>query len=535
MNNSTIETDVLIVGGGPVGLAVALELRYQGIDCIVVDETDGVVTHPKVGTVGPRSMEMFRRWGIANQAREAGWPDDHPLDIAWVTALNGYEIYRLHFGTHADRKPLAHTPEPEHPCPQHWLIPLLIRNLGVYPDGPVRLCCQMDGFEQTDDGITAHVTYVNTGETQTIHCKYMMACDGARTPTRKMCGIDAPQYHPTKIFNNILFSAPELPDLLGDRKALVFFMFSPKSLRYPLRSIDGKGVYRLTATPDENGELRDPYEAVREAVGFDTPIEILSSTKWYLTHRIAASFRHGKIFFVGDSAHTLSPSGGFGMNTGICDAVDIAWKLAAHLKGWAYPNLLDTYELERRPIAERNLQEANANLQRTLKRTLPEEILEDSPRGEEVRKQMAENLEQNNVKREFDAPGIHFGFRYESPAIISDGTTPPSDDPLQWTQSSYPGCRAPHAWLEPGKSTLDLFGHGFVLMSFQENNGIEAFEKASTERGVPFTAYSINNPEIAKLYERSYVLVRPDGHVAWRGDSLPDDPGAIIDRARGYF
>ncbi len=534
MNKKTINTEVVIIGGGPVGLGMSLELRYQGIDCIVVDENDGIIAHPKVGTVGPRSMEIFRRWGISQDVRDAGWPYDHPIDVAWVTALCGHEIYRLKFGDTASRGLPAYTPEPEHPCPQHWLIPLMLKNLGVYPQGLVRLKCHMDNFQQGENGVTVQVTHLDSGERETITAKYMVACDGARAPVRKACGVDAPAYHPTRVFQNILFQAPELPKILGSRKALVFFLVTPKTLRYPLRSMDGKGLYRLTATPHENGESRDPEAAVREALGVDTPFKILSSIQWHLTHRVAEHFRHGNIFFVGDSAHTLSPSGGFGMNTGIADALDLGWKLAGTLKGWAGSDLLDTYELERRPIAVQNMEEANVNLQRTLKRKLPEEIISDSPAGEQARQQMAEKLESQNVRQEFDAPGVHLGLRYSSPNIISDGV-PPTNDPHQWTQSSYPGCRAPHAWLKSGLSTLDLFGRSFVLMLFNSKLNIEKLEKVCEEKQVPLTTHYIGNPEIARLYECALVLVRPDGHVAWRGDTLPDDLGKLIDRVRGKF
>lgn len=536
MSNTTIETDVLIVGGGPVGLAMALELRYQGIDCLLVEESNGVITHPKVGTVGPRSMEFCRRWGIAQQVRDAGWPYDHPLDIAWVTAVGGHEIFRLHFPSARERPLPAYTPEPEHPCPHHWLIPLLIRNLGLYPHaGPVQLGCCLESFEQVDNGVKAWVRYLDTESTSTIKAKYLVACDGAKSRIRKACGIEAPAYHPTRIFQNILFRAPKLPEILGPRQALVFYLVNPNSLRYPLRAIDGKQLYRLTAAPHPDGQLQDPQQAVRNALAIDTPFEILSNLQWHLTHRVAERFRSWRVFLVGDCAHTLSPSGGFGMNTGIADAVDLGWKLAATISGWAGPYLLDTYETERRPIALRNMQEANVNLQRTLKRTVPPEIVEDSPQGERARQQMAAKMQQGDVRREFDAPGIHFGFRYESPAIIPDNSSPPSDDPHQWTQSSYPGCRAPHAWLESGKSTLDLFGRGFVLMCFQGQQKVEAWKQVCQKRGVPFTSIQINNPEIANLYERAYVLVRPDGHVAWRGDNLPSNPESIIDRVRGCF
>jgi hypothetical protein len=323
---------------------------------------------------------------------------------------------------------------------------------------------------------------------------------------------------------------------MGKNHAMVYYLVNPM-IQEPLRAVDGDSLYRLILKPREDGQMRDAEEAFRAAVSIDTPFEIVSNVPWRLTHRVADNYRVGNIFFVGDSAHTLSPSGGFGMNTGMGDAADLGWKLAATLKGWAGANLLDTYEIERRPIALRNLEAANANLQRTQKRAIPPAIISDSKEGEEIRKDMAIGMERSNVKREFDAPGVHFGFRYESDAIIPDGT-PPSDDPLLWQQSSYPGNRAPHAWLEPGKSTLDLFGRAFVLMCFdstQPVENVENFHKVCQQRNVPLTSQRIDNPEIAKLYERAFVLVRPDGHVAWRGDTLPVDLGALIDRVRGAF
>ncbi|MEL6164949.1 MAG: FAD-dependent monooxygenase, partial [Cyanobacteria bacterium J06628_3] len=287
----------------------------------------------------------------------------------------------------------------------------------------------------------------------------------------------------------------------------------------------------------ENGEIHDAYEAIKAAISIDTPVEIISNLPWRLTHRVAKQFRHQNIFFIGDCAHTLSPSGGFGMNTGIGDAVDLGWKLAATIKGWGGENLLDTYEIERRPIAVQNLEAANANLQRTQKRGIPPEIASDSPKGEAIRQQMAEGMEKSGVKKEFDAPGVHLGLRYSSSIVIPDGLAPENNQ--EWMQSSYPGCRAPHAWLKPGFSTLDLFGHGFTLLCFNSesnsnlNSGIEQITKICHQKQIPLTTHQINNPEIAQLYQRAFVLVRPDGHVAWRGDEIPQDVKFMIDKVRG--
>ncbi|MBO3458222.1 FAD-dependent monooxygenase [Aetokthonos hydrillicola Thurmond2011] len=533
--NDILETDVLIIGGGPVGLALAVELRYQGIDCILIEQTDGEVTDPKVSTVGPRSMEFCRRWGIAQQIRDAGWPANHTLDIAWVTSVGGHEIYRVHFPCYAERSLPDYSPELEQVCPQNWFAPVFLNHLGQYPQGSLRLLSRLDSFEQTNDGVIAQVTNLEKESKEVIHARYMVACDGARSMVRKACGVEAPTFHSTQVFQSVVFKAPELASQLGLHNAMVFYLVNP-TIQEPLRAVDGNSLYRLILKPQQDGQMRDANEAIRAAISIDTPIEIVSNMQWRLTHRVADHFRSGRVFFVGDSAHTLSPSGGFGMNTGIGDAVDLGWKLAATLKGWAPPELLNTYEIERRPIAVRNMEEANANLQRTQKRAIPPIIMQDSPEGEQLRSSMAEGMERSNVKREFDAPGVHFGFRYESPVVIPDEATPPGDDPHQWKQSSYPGCRAPHAWLEPGKSTLDLFGHGFVLMCFDSSlQEVESFVNACQQKRVPIISQHSENPEIAKLYERSYVLVRPDGHVAWRGNTLPKEPTALIDRVRGCF
>lgn len=534
MNTSSITTDVLtdvlIVGGGPVGLALALELRYQGINCMLIEQSDGSVNDPKVSTIGHRSMELCRRWGIADAIRAVGFPADHTQDIAWVTAVGGHEIFRVEFPASANRPQPSYTPEPDQICPQNDFMPIFLQALQQDPTQPLHLCTRLDRFEQTDSGVVAQVT--KNGQTQTIEAQYLVACDGARSSIRQACGVESQKYHETSVFQSLVFRAPKLAAQLGDRNAMVFYLVNP-TLQEPLRAVDGKGLYRLILKPYPDGTPRDPQDAIQAAIAIDTSIEIVSNVPWRLSHRVVKQYRQGRIFFAGDAAHTLSPSGGFGMNTGIGDALDLGWKLAATLKGWAGEDLLNTYETERRPIAVRNLEEANANLQRTQNRVIPPVILSDSPEGAQMRQQMAMGMERSNVRREFDAPGVHLGFRYESP-IVAVEANPPTRNPFEWTQTSFPGCRAPHAWLEPGKSTLDLFGHGFVLLSFQADPVCSRFQAACENRGIPLMVHQIDRPEIAELYARSQVLVRPDGHVAWRGDRLPSDSEVLLDQVCGY-
>ena len=534
MSRRSSATEVLIVGGGPVGLALALDLQYRGVDLILVEASNGVVSHPRTGTVGPRSMELFRRWGLADKIRGAGWPEDHPLDVAWVTAIGGHEVYRLHMGTTADRACPAYTPEPEQVCPQHWLLPLLRAAVGLHPTGPVRLRCRFDSFREHARGIQATVTDLDEGSTQVIECAYLIAADGARSGIRKACGIAAPASHATRVLRNILFHAPELRDQLGPRCALVHFLVQPGTLRYPLRAMDGRGLYRLTTRGSEDTEPKDAMAYLRDAIAMETPLRVLSDEQWYLTHRVADRYRMGRVFLVGDAAHTLAPAGGFGMNTGIADAADLGWKLAATLAGWGGPKLLDLYESERRPIAVRSLEEANRNLQRTLDRSLTPAILFNSDAGARARATLAEELERSGARREFEAPDIHLGFRYRSSGILSedeDVATPPNPD--QGLQSCIPGARAPHVWLREGSSTLDLFGHAFVLLCFGDTCGQERLAQCLAAAKIPLSIERIDDPGVAARYRQRFVLVRPDGHVAWCGDVLPEEPAPLVRRLVG--
>lgn len=530
MGQANYQTDVLIVGGGPVGMSLGLDLQVRGVDFLLLESTDGRVSHPKVGTVGPRSMEFFRRWGLAEPIRKAGWPDDHPLDVAWVTAVGGHEIYRIDFGTTGTRPVPDHTPEPEQVCPQHWLAPLLTEALGVHPEGPIRFRWRVDGVVQHDDGVVATVTVLDTGEVVTVTAAYVAACDGANSQIRKACGVHARSRHQEQVFRNILFRAPKLRAQLGESNALVYFLTSPSMLRYPLRSMDGNALYRLTASGEDSSTTKAPEELLRAAIALDTPVQVLSDAPWHLTHRVADRYRAGRILFAGDAAHTLSPSGGFGMNTGIADAANLGWKLAAAIAGWAGPDLLDSYEAERMPVAETSLEQSNRNLGKTLRRELPPEIVLDNAEGALARRTLAARLETGGVRREFDAPDIHFGYRYTSELIVAD---PTEADTEIWSSSALPGGRAPHAWLRPGMSTLDLFGSGFVLLSFQPSPHTERFQHAFAARAVPLTVREIRDDDVARLYRRPHVLVRPDGHVAWRGMDLPDNPHALANLVHG--
>ncbi|ALL79932.1 FAD-binding monooxygenase (plasmid) [Pseudonocardia sp. EC080610-09] len=531
-------TDVLVVGGGPVGLALALDLAYRGVSFLLVEAGDGTVNHPRVGSVGIRSMELLRRWGVAEPVRNAGWPEDHPLDGAWVTSVGGPEIHRVKMGTVATRASSPHSPEQERICPQHWLMPILLRELDERAPDRVRLRHRLESTRSYADRVEATVTDLSTGATHTITARYLVAADGSSSSVRKDLGIAAPARHETSVFRNILFRAPELRERLGDRTALFWFLMSPPALRFPMRAIDGRALYRLTVGVAEGEPELSSSELVRTAVSIETPLEVLSDDRWHLTHRVANQLRAGRVLLLGDAAHTLSPSGGFGMNTGIAAAANLGWKLAAETAGWAGPGLLDSYDTECRPIAVRSLEEANLNLRRTLDRSLPPELGRDDVDGRTAREAMGERLRCSGVDREFRSVWVHLGARYLSPLVIDDGSSEPPPGADAWMPSAVPGCRAPHVELGDGVSTLDLFGTCYRLLLCDGGPadavaGAEKLAAAFGGRGIPFGTSRTPGPEVAGWYGAPLVLVRPDGHVAWRGTDFPGDLDALTDTVRG--
>ena len=255
---------------------------------------------------------------------------------------------------------------------------------------------------------------------------------------------------------------------------------------------------------------------------------------WVRRELVAETYRERRVFIAGDAAHAMSPTGGFGMNTGIGDAVDLSWKLAAVLQGWGGDGLLDSYTVERQPVGARNVAEASGNLRRMLSVSRHADITDDTPEGAATRKKVGAEFSEL-MRREWFTLGIHLGYRYEaSPICWPDGTAAPPDEAGTYEQTARPGHRAPHAWLADGRSTLDLFGRGFTLLGFGAT-GAEAAPllEAAHARGVPIEFVPLDEPKVATLYGRAFVLVRPDGHVAWRDDRMPEDPLRVIDVVRG--
>lgn len=536
---------VIVIGAGPVGLCTAIELARRGIECLVVEKGDGRNEHPRANVVSPRSMEHFRRWGIDQQVIDAGLPRTHRTDVIFTTRLFGSEISRFSFPSIAEcakadpplmgaYPELAYSPYFKTAVGQNHLEPVLRAYAESLPGLTLAFNQEVVGLEQDSDGVQVMLSADSAGRRHPVHARYVVACDGARSFVRSELGVEM-EGNPTLGQNvGVYFIAPGLVERAGLGTGILYWTLAPGAHGVFI-AIDGREEWVLQRhlVAGESLEDFDAHQAVTDAMGADFPFTIRTVQPWVPRQLVAARYRIGRVLLAGDSAHLLSPTGGFGMNTGIGDAIDIGWKLAASFAGWGGPGLLDTYEAERRPIAWRNAVEATDNRRHLDTATPPPEIEENSPRGEESRKTWAARIQ--TQKKHFAAVGIHLGYRYdESPIVIGDRTPAPPDDPMMYCPTARPGSRAPHVWLTSGRSILDMFGPGYTLLRF----GVDApdcggFRNAAQQLGVPLSVADIDEVAAAQLYAARLVLVRPDGHVAWRADAPPTDALAILRKVTG--
>jgi hypothetical protein len=397
----------------------------------------------------------------------------------------------------------------------------------------MRFQTRVESFHQTADSVTADLRDLRTGQPEQVTAEYLVGCDGPSSLVRHALGVKLQGRFAQDYQDTILFRA----DLLAHGthgKALMYWIIRP-GVRALVAAMNGKELWRTGQFAPRREDLRPAAEAVRRSIGGGIPFEVLDTKPWAGHHAVAERFREGRVFIAGDAAHLLWPSGGFGMNTAMGDAVDLGWKLAAALQGWAGPHLLDSYDLERRPIGERNVSGASNVRATDDQMPLDDRLDEDSALGAELRQRLGAFIQQSPRGEEFRTrlPGLDLGYTYEDSAlVVPDGSKPVPHSAVVYTPSARPGSRAPHGWLADGRSTLDLFGRGYVLLSF---DGAEAPDllAAARARGVPLTVHQVSEPAIAEIYERRLVLVRPDGHVCWRADDPPSDPDHLIAQVTG--
>ena len=530
-----IDVPVLIVGGGPVGLTASLLLSQNGVRSLLVERHSGTAILPKARGINARTMEMYRQAGVEADIRAAGMPPEFGKLILWTESLAGKEIKRLQPGR-ASAGNLAVSPVANCGCSQDLLEPVLRKHAETLaPDG-LRFNMELTNLSTAADQVTGELTDRATGAMLPFRARYLIAADGAHSPLREKLGIG--RTGEKDIYDSVnIHCRVDLRPWTADRPAALYYV-DQLDLRGTFLTINGTDrwgflVHNLSlyGFTEESLTAERCVDLVRKAVGVpDLPVEVLGISFWKCSAMVSDTFRSGRVFLMGDAAHETTPSGGFGLNLGVQDAQNLAWKIGGVIRGDADPSLLDTYEEERHPVAQEVVKATLLNM-RSLGRT---------------EKQTEAKLPRSQYLNE---QGLIFGARYESMAVLPDGSAEPSvvDAVTEYVPSAAPGCRAPHVWLKREDeriSTIDLFGPRFVLLAGTKGSAWRDAVAALSRLSIAVHVIGDDLVDSEGKWGAAYgvedsgaVLVRPDGYVAWRMRSLPDDPrGALaiaLDRLLG--
>ena len=540
------EANVLVIGAGPVGLTFALDLAWRGIDVTVVEmRARAAPPEPKCNHVAARTMEIFRRLGLADQIRNSGLPADYPHDISYRTAFTGQELTRIPIPCRRDRFTRTDgpdcnwpTPEPPHRINQIFLEPILFEHAAASKHIRIINRTSVEDVRIGDDFADVTLRNLYTETATSMRCRYLIGCDGARSVVRKAIGAS---FEGDAVIQRVQSTYIRTPDLIGRQQSAPAWGTGAINPRRSgmVYAIDGRErwlVHNYLRPGEGDFDSVDRDACIRTILGVDRDFryEVISKEDWIGRRLIASQFRNANAFIAGDAAHIWVPYAGFGMNAGIADATNLSWMLAAHLNGWAPASILDAYEAERLPITSQVSRFAMSHAEAEIRRrgAVPETIEEESAEGARVREEIGRLTYEINVQQ-YACAGLNFGSYYDrSPIIAYDGATPPAYTMGSFTPSTVPGCRTRHLWGADGVSLYDRMGPEFTLLRFDPAIDVEPLMRAAAMRKLPLELRDVAAPAEV-LDEGALVLSRPDQHVAWRSHSAPADPLSVIDHVRG--
>ncbi|MFT3722114.1 MAG: FAD-dependent monooxygenase [Hyphomonadaceae bacterium] len=518
-------TSVLIVGAGPTGLALAIELGLRNIKTILVERNDRVGYAPRAKTTHTRTREHLRRWGIADKLAEASpFGIDYPSDVVFTTRLGGYELAR--FPNAFNCAPDRNDAYSEHAqwIPQYKLEDVMRKHADSLPSVELRFCQDFVSARQDVGGVSVCLRDLVSGEDIEERADYLVGSDGARSRVRDLIGSKLEGRYGLSRNYNIVFRAPGLAQAQRHGRAIMYWQLNTDapSLIGPMDTDDRWFFMPTGLPPGVSLSDSDAAELIRRSTGIDLPYEILSRDEWIASQFIADKYRDNRIFLAGDACHLHPPFGGYGMNMGIADGVDLGWKLAAVISQWGGPGLLDSYVAERREVHGQVIAEATSN-HAVLANQLWQPGLEEAGTEGSLARASARTAIEQAKTREFQSLGIVLGYCYTASPVIAYETTPSrSSDVLDYVPSAAPGRRAPHAWLNERTSLFDLFGQGLTLLAFEcSDDTLAAAQRDAHAAGVPLRIVRLARPDLARIYEASLALIRPDMHVAWRGERWP--------------
>jgi 2-polyprenyl-6-methoxyphenol hydroxylase-like FAD-dependent oxidoreductase len=546
------DCEVVIIGAGPCGLMLAIELGRRGISAIVLEEKASPARFPAANATQARTMEHYRRLGFAEKVRAKGLPPDYPTDIAYFTRYSRHELARFSLPSAREARAIVKTlsgswsaAELPHRVSQMFVEEVLRAEAGACASVSIRPGLRMVGVRDTGIGVEVDAEPAAGGDRVTVRAAYAVGADGGSSPTRKTLGFGyvgesgvVRDFFGGRMFA-IHFRSDQLYDVIPHPRAWMYWAVN-RDRRAFMATVNGRDEFNFHTQlrPDQSAEQISDAEAktmFEQALAAKLDIEIIARSSWTAGYTLVAEqFQRGRILLGGDAVHLFTPAGGLGYNTAVEDAVNLGWKLAALLKGWGGPGLLESYGIERQAIARRNTSYARGFADSLGLFVPPPELEDDSPAGAAARKLTGDHFNYHS-RFEFNIPGITFGGRYDgSPIVIADGTAPPPDKPNEYVATACPGGRAPHLWLSDGRSLYDTFGFEFTLLAMGDQPvNATPWQAAAQAIGLPLAIVPVPGKEACDLYESDLALIRPDQIVAWRGNSATE-PAAVLRRAAGY-
>jgi 2-polyprenyl-6-methoxyphenol hydroxylase-like FAD-dependent oxidoreductase len=543
---ASVDAPIVIAGAGPVGLSLAADLSWRGVPCVVVERGDGSAPSPRTNVIAARSMEHFRRIGLAEELRDVGLPDDYPPDLVLRTRFCEPDLARERWWSRATLRSSGHDearwPTPELPCRvnQTFFQPVLLRHVRSRPNVSLMLGSEVERVERGDEAVRVVVN--DGGRRSVLESSYLVGCDGAHSVVRKAIGAKLEGIPELRKTVSVHFRSQELARM-NTKPAWSYAIYNQDLGFGGMFALDGGEQWLChTGFPvTETTDGVDPHRLIHQMVGAEVEVEVIQVIRWTARALVASRFREGRVLLAGDAAHLWVPAAGFGMNSGIQEAMTLGWMLAATYAGWGGESLLDAYEQERRPLGEQvasivteiSRRSSGVKMRETLRAVLPD-VERSGPVGERAREILREYVLRHSFPQHSPL-GLNFGYRYEgSPIIVPDGTPPPPFEFGTFSPDARPGHRLPHLRRGDGTPVFDELGPDFSLLcvgdGFEQAAGLL---DAAAETRVPLKLVRLTDAEARDLYRASLVLVRPDQHVAWRGTEAPEDPIAVIDRARG--
>ena len=532
------EFDVVVVGAGPVGFTLAIDLGRRGVRTLLVEKDPTTKEWPKMDRSNARTMEFYRRLGIADEVRAAGYPADGSMDVFIVTRLSDPPLVKLEYPSVAEhRATIAATTDASEPLEPYQLVaqndlePVLKQVAESTPNVTVRFGCGLVDFAQDDDGVTVTLEDLE-GTSETVRAGYLAGCDGGISTVRKKLGIKLEGQGSIRQLRQVTFRSDELYDKIPIGKGRHYYVADAEGSAFVVQG--SRKDFTLNIGIDEDADLA---QAVRDRVGFDFDFTVRNSTSWKLHLLLAERYRDGRVLLAGDAVHLVIPTGGLGMNTGVGDAIDLAWKLAGTVQGWGGPGLLDSYETERRKVGARNVKASGwaAQGMGLWRELVTPEITEDTPAGAALRAEVgaAANVHHRRVH---EMIGVEWGYSYAGSDLIAheDGNITYWDT-TTYTAHTRPGVRVPHIWLQDGRAMQDALGQDYTFIDLTGSSDTRAVEAEFARLGAPLEVLRIDDANVRAAYECSLLLVRPDLHVFWRGEILPDDVDRWAEQAVGHL